>query len=327
MSEPMYEFATIVGNKIRELEQKNLELTAKVLALEETIDPVLANNSWALISKVGAYGCGEYFWDIGDTKGVLINGTVGTLALNDTYYAYIIDFNYRGDNGVYMQLGKTAGGVRIAFVDSHYGNASSDGSKWFNINHWGTDGSPYNTKLGGWAACDLRYDILGSTNIAPSGYGAVKTANATGYDATVAAKTSPVSNTLMAALASDLVAALSPWSVWTDNSGSTQNVEINITSTIDYLPLLSEFEVFGSSIRSNIYESKKQNQMIYYKNGNSTVAYNFSSLTQARGVFLRSPRIDSSYYFCTINSSGLIASSSTQNSSGISPAFRLAEAS
>ena len=49
--------------------------------------------------------------------------------------------------------------------DSNYNSSYTDGRKGFNTNHWG------NYNYGGWKGCDARYDILGSTNKQPSGYG------------------------------------------------------------------------------------------------------------------------------------------------------------
>ncbi|MBQ8691956.1 MAG: hypothetical protein IJ520_02320, partial [Synergistaceae bacterium] len=159
----------------------------------------LENTDWQTIKTIGAAGTGANYWDVGDTKTITLNGTVGTLALNSfSCKVFILDFNYRGDNGVYFGGFKSTAGVDIALCDSKYSSTSGDGTKYFNINHWG------NYNYGGWKGCDLRYDILGSTDRAPSQYNQNKSSSNVGYDATSAAITNPVANTLMAALPADL---------------------------------------------------------------------------------------------------------------------------
>ncbi|MBQ8693625.1 MAG: hypothetical protein IJ520_10835, partial [Synergistaceae bacterium] len=133
------------------------------ITVEVTSPGTLEQASWADIKAIGAAGTGANYWDVGDTKTITLNGTVGTLALNSfSCKVFILDFNYRGDNGIYFGGFKSAAGVDIALCDSKYGSNSTDGTKYFNMNHWG------NYNYGGWKGCDLRYDILGSTDVAPS---------------------------------------------------------------------------------------------------------------------------------------------------------------
>lgn len=92
-----------------------------------------------------------------------MHGTVGTQAVNGTYYAYIIGFNHNSSkegNGITFGTFKTAlsGGTDICLVDGNYNGYSTNGTKYFNMNH------SSNTNAGGWKGCDLRYDVLGSTN-------------------------------------------------------------------------------------------------------------------------------------------------------------------
>ena len=80
------------------------------------------------------------------------------------------------------------------------------------MNHWGsTSYSPHNSNYGDWAACDLHYDILEATKIQSSVYGSQKTISTIGYDAIQAAIDSPMTNTLIAALLSDMRSALRLW--------------------------------------------------------------------------------------------------------------------
>lgn len=221
------------------------------------IPSVLNDASWAQISSVSSTG--SSYWAVGDRKAVTVNGTIGTLSVNSTYYVFIIGFNHnssREGTGITFQGFKTAlsGGTDICLIDSYYNSYQSyNGTKYFQMNHWGTS-SNYNTNYGGWKGCDMRYDILGSTNRSPSGYGSQATTSRVGYDAEPATTTSPVAKTLMAALPSDLRAVMKPMTIYTDNKGNSSNVSGNVTTSVDYLPLLAEYEIFGARSYANQYE-------------------------------------------------------------------------
>ena len=47
------------------------------------IDPVLNNNSWETISKISQAGLAAQYWNVGDTKDIVINGTVGDTTLTN----------------------------------------------------------------------------------------------------------------------------------------------------------------------------------------------------------------------------------------------------
>ena len=238
-----------------------------------------------------------------------VNGTVGTQSINGTYYAYIIGFNHnssREGSGITFGTFKTAlsGGKDICLIDSHYNNYSTGGQKWFNMNH------SSNTNSGGWKGCDLRYDVLGSTNV-------------NNGDATSTCATSPVSGTLMAALPSDLRAVMKPMNIYTDNTGGGSNTASYVTKSVDYLPLLAEFEIFGSRSYANSAEQNYQQQYQYYKNGNSKVKYCHSSTGSAAGWWERSPYYTDSGSFCLVNAFGGATNYDARFSRGLAPAFRV----
>ena len=301
--------------------------TISVTVVERTD---LESFSWAEIAAIGAQDTGDNYWDVGDTKSLTLNGIIGTLALsNYACKVYIIDFNYKGTNGVYFQGFKDANGIDIALCDSKYPSNSTDGTKYFNMNHKGQTSSSsqagyYNTNYGGWKGSDLRYDILGSVNTAPSQYNQAKTTANVGYDATSAAKTSPVANTLMAALPSDLRAELEPWTVYSDNTGNKSNVAANVTTSVDYLPLLSEFEVHGARTYANQYEQNQQAQMAYYANGNSKIKYKHNDTATACWWWLRSADYYNGSNFCSTNTDGSASTNNANYSFGLAPAFRVA---
>lgn len=284
--------------------------------------------TWAQISEISQAGTGDTYWDVGDTKAITLNGTVGTKAYsNVTLYVYILDFNHptnktTADNNIIWGGFKDANGVDVCLDDSGYGSNYSDGTKYFNMNHWGSSSSPYNTNYGGWKGCDLRYDILGSVNTAPSGYGSTPTTSRVGYDSTETAKTTPVSNTLMAALPSDFRNVLRLHTHYVDNKGNSSNVDANVTSCVDLIFLLAEFEIFGARSDANTYEQNHQKQMTYYVNGNSKVKYKQSGPTTAAYWWESSPHYNTAHPFCSVTATGTATYPTSRSSRGLAPAFK-----
>lgn len=167
-------------------------------------------------------------------------------------YVYIIGFDHNGaTNTIDFGTFKTAasGGVDVALIDNHYDINSTDGTKYFNINHWG------NYNYGDWKGCDLRYDILGSTDIAPSSYGSAVTTSRVGYDASLTCATNPVLGTLMAALPSDLRVVMKP--MITHSNSKDSSGSYGIITTVDYLPLLAASEI--TEVSSSTFPEKDYN--------------------------------------------------------------------
>lgn len=273
------------------------------------VSSVLNENDWSVIKSVADASQGANYWAVGDRKAVTVNGTVGTQAINGTYYVYILGFDHnssREGTGITFGTFKTAlsGGTDICLVDSHYNDYSTGGQKWFNMNH------SSNTNSGGWKGCDLRYDVLGSTN-------------SNNNDAGTTTATSPVSGTLMAALPSDLRAVMKPMTIYTDNTGGGSNTASYVTASVDYLPLLAEFEIFGTRSYANSAEQNYQQQYQYYKNGNSKVKYCHSSTSSTAYWWERSPSYYHGNFFCYVNANGSALSDNARNSIGLAPAFRV----
>lgn len=273
------------------------------------VSSVLNENDWSVIKSVADASQGANYWAVGDRKAVTVNGTVGTQAINGTYYVYILGFDHnssREGTGITFGTFKTAlsGGTDICLVDSHYNDYSTGGQKWFNMNH------SSNTNSGGWKGCDLRYDVLGSTN-------------SNNNDAGTTTATSPVSGTLMAALPSDLRAVMKPMTIYTDNTGGGSNTASYVTASVDYLPLLAEFEIFGTRSYANSAEQNYQQQYQYYKNGNSKVKYRHSSTSSTAFWWERSPYYIGSNHFCFVTTNGSASYYAARNSRGLAPAFRV----
>ena len=289
--------------------------------------PAVSDATWAQISEISQAGTGDTYWDIGDTKTITLNGTVGTLSLSNlSLNVFILDFNHpingsTADNNIIWGGFKTTGGVDVALCDSGYGSNYSDGTKYFNMNHWGGSSSPYNTNYGGWKGCDLRYDILGGTKTAPSGYGSTPTTSRVGYDATAATISSPVSNTLMSALPSDFRNVLRLHTHYVDNKGNKSNTDANVTSCVDAIFLLSEFEVHGARTYANTYEQSHQKQMSYYAAGNSKIKYRHDATGTAVLWWCSSANYNNANNFCNVNTSGAANNNNSRNSRGLAPDF------
>ena len=281
----------------------------------------LNSNSWGKISEISAAGTAKNYWSVGDCKAVTLNGTMGTLALDTTLWLYILGFDHNAEKEGYgitfggFKTDSGSNGINVCLIDGNYSSYKSDGTLAFNMNHWG------NYNYGGWARSDMRYDILGSTDIAPQNYGAKASSGEVGYDATNTCATSPVANTLMACLPADLRAVMKPITKYTDNVAGKTNVEANISTTIDYLPLLGEFEIFGTRSYANEFEKNYQLQYEYYSAGNSKKKYQHSATSSSAYWWERSPYYNGTYSFCFVNSGGTATCNSADGSYGIAPAL------
>lgn len=243
----------------------------------EFVSDVLNENSWEVIKAVSDSGQGDNYWDVGDTKTIVINGKVGaTTFSNLSIDAFIIGFHHNasreGNNRIHFQLGKI-GGKMVGLIDSRYNNSYSNGNFCMNTS---------NTNSGGWNNSYMRKTILGNTNT----------------------PTSPLANSLMAALPADLRAVMKSVTKYTDNTGNASNVSGNVTATTDYLWLLAEFEVQGKRTYANQYEQNFQQQYAYYSAGNSKVAYRHSATGSTAYWWLRSAYYDDDYYFCYVITDG-----------------------
>lgn len=296
----------------------NTNITADTSCYAQFKAPYITD-SWEVISQRSAAGTAQNYYSVGDCKSIELNGTMGTLALNTTLYVYILGFNHNSTyepNGITFGCFKTAAtnGIDVCLVDSKCGSSDTSGTKYFNMSHRG------NYNYGGWKGSDMRYDILGSTDVQPSGYGSVPTTSKTGYDATSTCATNPVANTLMSCLPSDLRSVMKPMTKYTDNKGST-NIESNVTTSIDYLPLLSEHEVQGTGAYANKYEKNKQAQYTYYSGGNSKVKRHHSTTYSTAYWWVRSPYCYSDNCFCRVNVGGAASIGDAGYSLGVAPCF------
>ena len=264
----------------------------------------LEESTWAEIAQVSANKSWDAMgWKVGDTKTITLNGTVGTVALNNYQCkVYILGFDHNAEKeGQGISFGMLEGldGIQLCLVDGNYSSSTSSATA-FTMN-------TSNTNSGGWKNCHMRKTILGSTDVANG-------------DATSAAITNPASGTLMAALPSDLRAVLKPITKYTNNVGYSSEASA-ITPTVDYLPLLSEYEVFKSHSFANSNEDAYQAQYQYYANGKSKVKNRHNNVSKTANWWLRSSNAINPSSFCRVRTSGAIYYDNADYSHGVAPIF------
>ena len=256
----------------------------------------LSDNDWATIRQVSSAGQGANYWAVGDMKSITINGKVGnTTFSNLSINVFILGFNHNasreGNNRIHFQIGKI-GTTPVALCDAQY-NSGQSGNGYFNWN-------PNNSNNGGWKSCYKRTTLYGNSGT----------------------PTSPVSNSLMAALPSDLRAVMQPVTKYTDNvANGSGNVQGNVNTTTDYLFDLAEFEVFGTRYYANTYEQNYQLQYDYYKAGNSKVAYKHSAVSTAVWWGRRSPNYNGNNSFVIVWTDGSYYNTNANYSGGLRPGF------
>lgn len=245
------------------------------LTYEASASGVLNENDWSVISKVSAYGQASSYWEVGDTKDIILNGMVGILSISNlSISVFIIGFNHNasreGDDKIHFAIGKISAKM-TSLCDSQYGVQSGSG---FCMN-------ASQTNNGGWNGSYMRNTILGNSSTPDS----------------------PLANSLMAALPIDLRAVMRPVTKYTNNVGANDSSGA-VTATSDYIWLLSEFEAMGSIKASNPYEQNSQLQYDYFNAGNNRIAYNHASIGSSAIWWLRSPRTARDTHFCAISLSG-----------------------
>ncbi|MEG1593502.1 MAG: bacterial Ig-like domain-containing protein, partial [Oscillibacter sp.] len=260
-----------------------------------TISTTLNANSWDTIKAVSDAGAGANYWSMGDTKTITINGAVGnTTFSNLSIDAFILGFNHNstreGSNRIHFQLGKI-NGTAVALVDSNYGNSGSSAS-YFQMN-------ASNTNSGGWNGSSMRKTLLGNSGT----------------------PVSPPSGSLLAAMPPDLRAVMKAVTKYSDNTGGGSDTAGYVTSTTDYLFLLSEFEYHGTRTYANSAEQNYQAQYDYYRAGNSKIKYKHNATGTAAYVFCRSVSAGNGDGFCLVSAGGSASGSGACGSYGVAPGF------
>ena len=114
---------------------------------------------------------------------------------------------------------------------------------------------------------------------------------------------------------------MKPMTKYTNNIGDSGDTEGKVTVTIDYLPLLAEFEIFGTTSYANQYEKNNQKQYEYYVVGNQKTKSTINSASKVRW-FERSCALNA-MYFAAVKADGGAGSQSANQSNGIAPIFKV----
>ena len=301
-------------------ETENYKSAEALASIAVQFVPSLNESSWEFISKIASANAANLFWQTGDVKLFNLTGSVGDfLSLdNEQLGAFVLDFNKDTNNitnsskTITFQLFKKSlneGTKSYCLVDTKYsdgGTVYTDNLPKFSMNFTTT------SNTGGWKDTDIRYRILGSTN--------AKGADPDNYDIV----SNPVSNSLMAILPTDLRKQMVPVIKYTDNIGykSSQQSLSDISSTVDYLPLLGSFEIYAEVNNGNKYEKEKQEQYSYYK-ANDKTKYKHSNVEAWAAYFLRSPSMTSQDTFCGVGEKGEPSTLQYNRSAGLAPIFVL----
>lgn len=309
----------------------NADFTSEISSITTSIDDInsridyiydftrkLEDFTWQEISDISKAGTAGNYFCVGDKKSVALKGNVSTISIDETLYVYILGIDHNvALEGVGITFGtfKTSSPdgaddltTDICIVDGQ--GVVSSGTLAFTMNH------STNSTLGGWLDCDLRYDILGS-------------ANSKGLQhATILAVYSPVSNSLLSCFPYELRIKMRAITKYSNNTGGKSG-SYTISETTDYLPLMSECEIFGVTSHQTLYakENEYQEQYAYFKSGNSKIKYEHTDHSTESIYLTRTPigyTSHSGTCWLTISASGTYNTSVNSYSSvGLAPIFKV----
>ena len=278
--------ATIGGTE----QSKTINIDAsKIYDVELGINAsaTLNDNDWATISNVSSAGLASNYWNIGDTKTIILNGQVGnTTFSNLSIDAYILGINHNaeieGNNRIHFCIGKV-NSKTVGLIDSRYNEYLVPESGYFTINY------SSDTNNGGWNGCYMRNNIM---------------------------------QEIKSALSTDLQNVLKTVTKYTDNTGGGNGSSVSfVTATTETICLEAEFEVHGVISYANSYEQNKQKQYDYYKNGNSKIRYKYNNTNSAVWWWNRSPSGSNLESFCVVQANGTAHFDVTGDSQAIAPCF------
>lgn len=299
------------------VKQINMEYTIQISNVTKTIstgdyfsvytvdvvpNPTLNQATWAEIRAASDNGTASSIWSVGDAKQIDLSGkTIGTVTYDDFKpWVYILGFNHNasveGNNMIHFGCFRTEENYSatngIALDDSYY-NTQTFTQLAF---HMYTENGN-----GGWKDSVMRTEILNANATNPS---------------------LATSNSFLNSLPSELKSVLKQCVKWTDNTGGGQDISSYVTSTTDWVFLLSEFELKGVNINANSAEQTKQLQYKYYADGNTTIKYKQTSIANSLKWWLRSvlALTNSNFLACSI-SEGVIDFEFMNKSLGLAPCF------
>ena len=245
----------------------------------------LNDYTWAQIREISDAGQAANYWSIGDRKAETLNGTVGSLTLNGTYYPFIVDFDHNKSkespnaHTITFQFAKSAltGGADIAFVDGSYNSTGSSAAFRMNTT---------NKNSGGWTGSYMKKTIMPA---------------------------------FKSACSAALQAVIKPVTIYSDNVGGGSDTASNVTASSEEFYLPADFEVHGARSYANSAEQNYQTQLAYYKAGNRKVKYKHNATETTAYVWCRSAFYATPASFCDVSISGGAAAASASSSLGVAP--------
>lgn len=299
-------------------------LFIKDVSFKETLN----DNPWGTIQIASQLGVAQDIWAVGDVKEIELNGMVSRYE-EYPVSVYILGFNHNPDYeepGITFGLAKSdlEDQIDICLIDDYYDvEPESSFNVVYSMKHLVTYSN------GGWKGSDIRYDILGSTNIQPKNYSTSRYTDVEGYDPVdYDIINSPIPHTLLAAFPQDLRSVIKPNMKYTNNLPNGSNA---ISSSVDYLWLLSEYEIFGSITNASPLEAEKQSQYQYYIDGNSAIKFTDQDWYSESIWWTRSPvpsvqassssAIILSETWCCVGADGVSTQQAPNYSYGLAPAF------
>ena len=249
----------------------------------------LNDYSWEEISAVSASGDAANLFSVGDTKSIVLNGTVGnTTFSNLSIDTYILGINHNaeveGNNRIHFCIGKVDSKT-VGLIDNQYGGYPMTSSGYYSMSYGDSD-----TNSGGWESCYMRSTIMSAIkNVLPT----------------------------------DLQNVLKTVTKFTDNTGGRSDSSSNVTATTETICLEAEFEVHGARTYANIHEQNKQKQYDYYKNGNSKIRYKYNNISSNVICWNRSPGFGAinGDSFCAVSDDGSRSYPNSRNCYAIAPCF------
>lgn len=256
--------------------------------------------SWPEINDAAKNGVAKSLWSIGDSKAVVLNGTVQGYTFDHySTRAFIIGFDHNssreGNNTIHFQIG-LSGKHEVAFCDGNY-STSTEVSNGFIMNQTATN-------VGGWSESYMRSTVLGNSSTPMS----------------------PLEDSFLSILPSDLREVIRVTKKWTNNVGNANQESGSVTETSDYLFLLSCYEMCGEPVYADPHEDDYQNTYEYY-GSSGLVTNNHNDLSAVCQSWLRSPfKSKNTSFCCTTTNTGYPIICMSNKSLGICPCFSVGEA-
>lgn len=243
------------------------KVTGNVTITVASIDPTnLENISWNAVSRISKAGLATQYFEEGDTKSIVLNGTMKGVSFNNlSIDLYIVGINHNaakeGNNLIHFKLGKI-NGVQVGLINS----ADYDqNSGTFCMNANGLSNS-------GWETTTMRTSILGNDRD-PMHQNA---------------------GTFISLLPEDLRSVMR-----TATKYSYQGTAL--AAVTDYATLLSEVEYTGRTDVSHPEELIDNMQYGYYASGNSIKHYAQDNQSNSVKVWTRSDSAKETPRFAAID--------------------------